>query len=196
MAAAMIEKARANKINMGAENVEFRLGEIEHLPVADETADVVISNCVINLSPDKPQVFREAHRVLRPGGRLAVSDIVTEGTLPERIKSNLSAWVGCLAGALDVNEYTAAIAAAGFDDIELTPVYLDESMLTVAMEQLCMAETMASDEPSRDLGLAEGGERKGIPSDQFLNLSTDSVRQAVFSAKITARKPPTLPNSE
>jgi arsenite methyltransferase len=99
MTADMIEKARANARKLGAENVQFRLGEIEHLPLADASVDVVISNCVINLPPDKPQVFREAHRALRPGGRLAASDIVTRNALPQEIKENLGQWAACAAGA-------------------------------------------------------------------------------------------------
>ena len=163
MTAEMIEKARANKARLGAQNVEFRLGEIEHLPVADGTVDVIISNCVINLSPDKPQVFREAYRVLKPGGRLAVSDIVTDGPLPEEIKSNLSAWAGCVAGALDVKDYMAGIETAGFMDVELTLVYLDEAMVDEAVRQL-------------DL---EGK----------ITVSEETIYKSVFSAKITARKP-------
>ena len=190
MTAEMIEKARANKNNLGAENVEFRLGEIEHLPVADEIADVVISNCVINLSPDKPQVFREAYRALRPGGRLAVSDIVTDGTLPEKIKDNLSAWVGCLAGALDVKEYTAAIESAGFVDVKLTPVYLDESIIEAAMEQLDPEERIAVEDGSSRVALIiESGEAKPYYVEDGQGVSSESMRQAVFSAKVTARKP-------
>ncbi len=197
MTAEMIEKARANKENLGAENVEFRLGEIEHLPVADETADVVISNCVINLSPDKPQVFREAYRALRPGGRLAVSDIVTDGTLPERIKDNLSAWVGCLAGALDVKEYTAAIESAGFVDVKLTPVYLDESVIKDAIERLDPEERLAiGDDSSRVALVMEGGEAKAYYLGDDQGWSSESIRQSVFSAKVTARKPATFPSSE
>ena len=190
MTAEMIEKARANKNNLGAENVEFRLGEIEHLPVADEIADVVISNCVINLSPDKPQVFREAYRALRPGGRLAVSDIVTDGTLPEKIKDNLSAWVGCLAGALDVKEYTTAIESAGFVDVKLTPVYLDESIIEAAMEQLDPEERIAVEDGSSRVALIiESGEAKPYYVEDGQGVSSESMRQAVFSAKVTARKP-------
>jgi len=197
MTAEMIEKARHNKDNLGAENVEFRLGEIEHLPVADETVDVVISNCVINLSPDKPQVFREAYRALRPGGRLAVSDIVTDGALPEGIKDNLSAWVGCLAGALDVKEYIAAIESAGFVDVKLTPVYLDESVIETAMEQLNPEERLAVNTGSSQVALVmEGGEAKPYFLDDDQRLSSESIRQMVFSAKVTARKPATLPSSE
>lgn len=197
MTAEMIEKARANKENLGAENVEFRLGEIEHLPVADETADVVISNCVINLSPDKTQVFREAYRALRPGGRLAVSDIVTDGTLPERIKDNLSAWVGCLAGALDVKEYTAAIESAGFVDVKLTPVYLDESVIKDAIERLDPEERLAiGDDSSRVALVMEGGEAKAYYLGDDQGWSSESIRQSVFSAKVTARKPATFPSSE
>ncbi len=197
MTAEMIEKARHNKDNLGAENVEFRLGEIEHLPVADETVDVVISNCVINLSPDKPQVFREAFRSLRSGGRLAVSDIVTDGALPEGIKDNLSAWVGCLAGALDVKEYIAAIESAGFVDVKLTPVYLDESVIETAMEQLNPEERLAVNTGSSQVALVmEGGEAKPYFLDDDERLSSDSIRQMVFSAKVTARKPATQPSSE
>jgi SAM-dependent methyltransferase len=119
MTADMIEKARANTLKVGAENVEFRLGEIEHLPVADETVDVVISNCVINLSPDKPQVFREIYRVLQPGGRLAVSDIVTRAELSPEVKADLNSWAGCVAGATVDKDYVAAIEAAGFVDVTI-----------------------------------------------------------------------------
>lgn len=190
MTSEMIEKARANKDNLGAENVEFRLGEIEHLPVANETADVVISNCVINLSPDKPQVFREAFRALRPGGRLAVSDIVTDGPLPDEIKSNLSAWAGCIGGALEVSDYIAAIEAAGFVDVELTPVYLDELLIEAAIDQLDMvAMSAAEGEPRRLTLVLEGGETKDINLGDAQDQSGESIRQAVFSAKVTARKP-------
>lgn len=197
MTSEMIEKARANKDNLGAENVEFRLGEIEHLPVANETADVVISNCVINLSPDKPQVFREAFRALRPGGRLAVSDIVTDGPLPDEIKSSLSAWAGCIGGALEVSDYIAAIEAAGFVDVEVTPVYLEESLIEAAINQLDMGEITVADDESRRLTLVlEGGETKDINLGDAQDQSGESIRQAVFSAKVTARKLSTLLSSE
>lgn len=197
MTSEMIEKARANKDNLGAENVEFRLGEIEHLPVANETADVVISNCVINLSPDKAQVFREAFRALRPGGRLAVSDIVTDGPLPDEVKSNLSAWAGCLAGALDVKEYTDAIESAGFVDVKLTPVYLDESVIEAAMEQLDPDERIAVGDDSTRVALAmKGGEAKPYNFGDDQGPSSESIRQAVFSAKVTARKPNSQADNE
>lgn len=115
----MLEKARANAKKGGYENVEFRLGEIEHLPVADSSVDIVISNCVINLSPDKPQVFKEAMRVLKPGGRLMVSDIVLEKELPDVIRESVSAYVGCISGALMKDEYINEIKAAGFADVEI-----------------------------------------------------------------------------
>ncbi len=134
MTPAMLEKARLNKAKLNADNVEFRLGEIEHLPVTDSTVDVIISNCVINLSPDKPQVIREAYRVLKPGGRLSVSDMVTDGPLPEQVKSSLSAWAGCIAGAPDRQEYIHTIQDAGFTDIQLTPVYLPREAVDEALE--------------------------------------------------------------
>ncbi len=119
MTPAMHERARENAKRGHYENVEFRLGEIEDLPVADGTVDAVISNCVINLSPDKPQVFREAFRVLRPGGRLMISDIVLLRELPDLIKHSVEAYTGCVAGAMLREEYLAAIRAAGFEDVRV-----------------------------------------------------------------------------
>ena len=113
----MIALARKNAGKVGATNVEFRLGEIEHLPIADDTVDVIISNCVINLSPDKDQVFREAFRALRPGGRLQVSDIVWKQAVPEDVKNDMEKWAGCIAGALVESDYLAKISAAGFTGV-------------------------------------------------------------------------------
>jgi SAM-dependent methyltransferase len=115
----MLEKARANAAAVGAQNVEFRLGEIEHLPVADGSVDLVISNCVVNLSPDKEQVFREAFRALRPGGRMVVSDLVLLRTLSEEVRRSVEAYVGCVAGAAMKEDYLRAIRAAGFRDVEV-----------------------------------------------------------------------------
>ena len=115
----MLDRARANAAKGGVTNVEFRLGEIENLPVADSTADMVISNCVINLSTDKPRVFREALRVLKPGGRLMVSDLVLARPLPNSVARSVAAYAGCIAGAMLREDYLAAIRAAGFADVEV-----------------------------------------------------------------------------
>ncbi len=116
----MIALARKNAAKVGATNVEFRLGEIERLPIEDSSIDVIISNCVINLSPDKDAVFREAFRVLRPGGRLQVSDIVWTQPVPDSVKDDMEAWAGCIAGALVESDYLAKIAGAGFTDVTST----------------------------------------------------------------------------
>lgn len=157
----MLDKARANKEKVGAENVEFRLGEIEHLPVSDNSVDVVISNCVINLSTDKPQVLREIFRTLKPGGRMAVSDIVTSGDLPDEIKVSMSAWAGCIAGALDADYMASLLKETGFTNISLKPVYFSEDMVEDAVNQASYTG----------------------------NLSREELRQTVFSANISAEKP-------
>jgi arsenite methyltransferase len=119
MTSEMLDKARANARKGGYRNVEFRLGEIENLPVADNTADIIISNCVINLSPDKGRVFQEAFRVLKPGGRLMVSDIVLLKELPAVLRESVAAYTGCVAGALRKDDYLQKIAAAGFRDVQI-----------------------------------------------------------------------------
>lgn len=119
MTAAMIEKARANAAAGGYVNVEFRLGEIEHLPLPDDSVDLVISNCVINLSPDKPQVFRDALRVLKPGGRMLISDLVLLRPISPALRNSVAAYVGCVAGALQKSDYLAAIRDAGFAAVDI-----------------------------------------------------------------------------
>ncbi len=115
----MVNRARANARKVEATNVEFRLGEIERLPVADATVDVILSNCVINLSPDKPAVFAEAFRVLRPGGRLAISDVVATGPIPVELQTQAAALAGCVSGAAPIDDVRAMLAAAGFVDLEV-----------------------------------------------------------------------------
>jgi SAM-dependent methyltransferase len=117
----MLALARDNQRRAGAVNVEFLKGEIENIPLPDNSVDVIISNCVINLSGDKDRVLREAFRVLKPGGRFAVSDVVTRGDVPEQLRKDMLLWVGCIAGALEENDYRARLAAAGFETIGVEP---------------------------------------------------------------------------
>lgn len=131
MTPAMLAKANANKARLGAENVEFRHGQIEALPVDDNSIDVVMSNCVINLSPDKAAVFHEAFRVLKPGGRVAVSDIVTEGEFSDELRADLSRWAECVTGAIDVDRYTDFMRAAGFTEIAVTDKRTAEDIVPV-----------------------------------------------------------------
>jgi arsenite methyltransferase len=117
----MLALARENQKQAGVTNVEFLKGEIENIPLPDNSVDVIISNCVINLSADKDRVLREAFRVLKPGGRFAVSDVVVRGSVPEEVRKSMLLWVGCIAGALEENEYGAKLRAAGFEDISIEP---------------------------------------------------------------------------
>ena len=160
----MIERAQKNGKKINASNVEFRQGYLEDLPVDSNSIDVIISNCVINLSPDKEKVFNEAFRVLAPGGKLAVSDIVTEGPLPEAIKKSLSAWAGCVAGAVESSEYINMMKSVGFTDVSVNPVFFDKETVDSAFDDI------------KDLA-----EVKGV--------SREDVYKAVYSAKITAYKP-------
>jgi SAM-dependent methyltransferase len=131
----MLSLARENQRKAGAANVEFLKGTIEAIPLPDQSVDVIISNCVINLSADKDAVLREAFRVLKPGGRFAVSDVVIRGEVPAEVRRSIELWVGCVAGALRDEEYTEKLKAAGFLDVELTPwrVYqIDEARAFLA----------------------------------------------------------------
>jgi len=127
----MLALAERNRATAGAENVTFLKGEIENIPLPDDSVDVIISNCVINLSADKPRVLREAYRVLRPGGLFAVSDVVIQGELPAEVRADMEAWAGCVAGAMEENEYIAGLTAAGFVEagIEVTSVYDTDAAL-------------------------------------------------------------------
>ncbi|HNC09210.1 MAG TPA: arsenite methyltransferase, partial [Anaerolineales bacterium] len=158
----MLDRARSSAKRMNLTNVEFRQGFIEELPVESSTVDVIISNCVINLSPDKARVFNETFRVLKPGGKLAVSDIVTDGELPDEIKKSLSAWAGCVAGAVQAKEYILMMEAAGYTDISIKPVFFDKQTVDDALGDMKL---------------------------DVSNYSKDDVYKAVYSAKITAYKP-------
>jgi SAM-dependent methyltransferase len=148
----MVEKARRNTAKSGYSHVEFRLGEIEHLPVADACADMVISNCVINLSTDKPQVFREALRVLKPGGRLMVSDLVLLRPLPEKIRESAMAYAGCISGAMLKEDYLQAMRDAGFAGVEVLAdsVYPIGSSNPDASELAALGAEMLSPQEFKD----------------------------------------------
>jgi ubiquinone/menaquinone biosynthesis C-methylase UbiE len=141
----MLELAERNRRAQGVSNVSFLKGQIEEIPLADKTVDVIISNCVINLSADKGQVIREAFRVLKPGGRFAVSDVVVQGEFPPALRHNMESWTGCIAGALEEGEYRRLLANAGFEsiDLEVTRVYDPEQLGEKAAASCCGSEPMA-----------------------------------------------------
>ncbi|WP_338726758.1 arsenite methyltransferase [Haladaptatus sp. DJG-WS-42] len=155
MTAEMVEKARDNVAKNGATNVEFRLGEIEHLPVADETVDVIISNCVINLSPEKSQMFREAFRVLKPGGRLAISDVVMTASVPESVRGNPESVAACISGASTVDDLIAMLAETGFETVEITPKgesaeFIGEWDDTLDLSDYIVSATITGEKPESD----------------------------------------------
>jgi SAM-dependent methyltransferase len=161
----MIEKARANAVKGNYTNVEFRLGEIEHLPVADNSVDVVISNCVINLSPDKQSVFRDAFRVLRPGGRIMVSDVVLSKELPDLIKDSVDAYVGCIAGAITKEEYLKTIVDVGFSKVGIvneTAIPVEEWFNDPIAESVTKKLKVSSEQAKEILGSVISIKVKGI----------------------------------
>ena len=163
----MIAKARENARKGGYDNVEFRLGEIEHLPVADRSVDVVISNCVINLVPDKERAFSEAFRVLKPGGRIMISDIVLLEELPDSVKRSIEAYVGCLAGAMLKHDYLAAIEQAGFQEVRI----MDEAFFGL--------DCMANDPAAKSV----------IESQNLTPEEVIGIARSVVSIKICGVKP-------
>ena len=163
----MLEKARRNAEKGGYNNVEFRLGEIENLPVADNSVDVIISNCVINLSPDKKRVFKEAFRALSPGGRVMISDIVTLKELPKAVRESISAYIACIAGALMKDDYLKAIKSAGFKNVKV----VEQSIYPIG--DLSCIDASAS-KVIKDMGLTLRDVKK--------------LESAVASIKVSARK--------
>jgi arsenite methyltransferase len=157
-------------------NVDFRFGEMEEMPLPSESVDVIISNCVINLSPDKDAVFGEAYRVLRPGGRLSISDIVVSGDLPPLIRSQLDAWAGCLAGALEETVYLNKIRAAGFEQVEV-----------VSRDTSTVDEATGWDEVQVIVTGEDSQEAKGLLA--AAGLSPHDLASKVASIKVTAHKP-------
>jgi arsenite methyltransferase len=176
----MIKLARRNAKKVGATNVEFRYGEMEDIPLPDESVDVIISNCVINLSPDKDAVFGEAYRVLRPGGRMMVSDVVVDGELPQSIRSRLDAWAGCIAGALEESDYLGKIRAAGFEQVEI--VSRDHASTDQVLEQEDVQLVIVGPD-----GPIEDEEVQALLTEAGISLS--DLAQTVASIKVKAYKP-------
>jgi arsenite methyltransferase len=185
MTAEMLEKARANQEKLGIKNVEFRLGEIEHLPVSDESVDVIISNCVINLSPDKSQVFREAFRVLKPGGKLAVSDMMSDKPFPENLLKDMESWAACVSGALTEAEYIAAIKAAGFEDVTVERVYFPKPDVEEELTSAGLADKVEEVLAGKSGVIKTEDEIKVVPIEDLGALEIPEI----FSGKVTANKP-------
>ena len=169
MTAEMLDRARENARKGNFDNVEFRLGEIENLPVGDNQVDIIISNCVINLSPDKKRVFQEAFRTLRPGGRLMVSDIVLLKELPDEVKNSVAAYVGCVAGAITKKEYLEAIQAAGFKETKV----LDEAIYPVEF----LANDPTTQEVVKNLKLSQ--EKAKDFANSVVSIKVSAIKPAV-----------------
>ena len=185
MTPSMIERAQTNAVAGGYTNVEFHLSTIDRLPLPDASVDCVISNCVINLAPDKPAVFREIFRVLKPGGRLAVSDIALKGTLPEALANSLAAYVGCIAGAIHVDTYRSELLLAGFAPVEIVDSGADLNAYAKVENQVgCCSPTMESASES-----APCCPPTTLHQELTSLLSQYDVNEAAASMKIYALKP-------
>jgi arsenite methyltransferase len=162
----MLALARENQKKAGAENVEFLKGEIEAIPLPDNSVDVIISNCVVNLSADKDKVLREAFRVLKPGGRFAVSDVVTRGAISEAVRRNMLLWAGCIAGALDENDYQIKLAVAGFEAIGIEPtrVYDVEDAREFLTSQSVDVDAIAAEVGGRFMSAFLRAKKPEVPS--------------------------------
>jgi SAM-dependent methyltransferase len=192
----MIERARTNARTGGYENVEFHLATIDHLPLPDASVDCVISNCVINLAPDKPAVFREIARVLRPGGRLAVSDIALKADLPAAISESLAAYVGCIAGAIKIDDYRQGLRAAGFEHVEIVDSGADlNAYAKVENQSGCCSPSMSTDNGLNVLAESccspEPASTATLHQDLKDLLSKYDVNAAAASVKVYAVKPTT-----
>lgn len=192
MTPAMIERARANARQGGYTNVEFHLAAIDRLPLADATADCIISNCVINLAPDKSAVFREMARVLKPGGRLAVNDIALKAELPSEVASSMAAYVGCIAGAIQIREYSEGLRAAGFEHVEIVESGADLNAYAKVENQAgCCSPAMDSGEGFNIVSQSccSAPEPGSLHQDLAALLAKFDINAAAASVKIYALKP-------
>jgi arsenite methyltransferase len=202
MTQAMIDRANAGALRDGYANVEFKLGNIDHIPLPDATAEVVISNCVINLAPDKPAVFREIARVLKPGGRLAVSDIALKNPLPAEIANDVMAYVGCIAGAIMIEEYQTQLKAAGFEHVQIIDSGTDlNAYAKVENQSGCCSPSMSTPSPNEEasrsgtsLKIAESSCCTPKPKHELHNeladlLKRHDVNEYAASVKVFAVKP-------
>jgi SAM-dependent methyltransferase len=193
MTAAMIERARANAEKGGYTNVEFHLASIDRISLPDASADCVISNCVLNLAPDKPAVFREIARILKPGGRLAVSDIALKGELPEAIASSIAAYVGCIAGAIQIETYREELLKAGFAYVEIVDSGADLNAYKKVENQAgCCSPAMEESSPFavvQEACCTPAPAATSLHEDLTALLDTYDINQAAASVKVYAIKP-------
>jgi arsenite methyltransferase len=187
MTPAMIERARSNALTGGYTNVQFHQSTIDNIPLPDDSVDCVISNCVLNLAPDKPAVFREIARILKPGGRLAVSDIALKGELPEAIAQSIAAYVGCIAGAISMDDYRAGLLAAGFEHVEIVDSGSDlNAYAKVENQSGCCSPAMAE---GSCCSPAAAPETATLHEELSELLSKYDVNAAAASVKVYAVKP-------
>ncbi len=192
MTPAMIERARNNALAGGYRNVEFRLATIDKIPLADESVDCVISNCVINLAPNKPAVFREIARILKPGGRVAVSDIALKAELPVAVAQSMAAYVGCIAGAIPINAYREGLLAAGFEHVEIVDSGADlNAYAKVENQAACCSPSMdtSNGQPVSAESCCSTQKPESLHQDLATLLSDCDVNAAAASVKVYAVKP-------